>query len=175
MNDNYTKVPESKLIILYMFATISSKLSELQAIKYLTTNKWANYFDVKQHLCDLSSSNLLSVQDTPNGRYYAITDSGRESIEIFHKEILFSVRKSIDAFCLDNDDTIRLESGLFSDYIKLSDDEYRVNLKVLDDLRTSFELNIIVYSKREAEMLMNNWVTRATDIYKYTYASLIKE
>ncbi len=175
MTNKYIKIPQSKLIILYMFKSISLQLSELQAIKYLTTNDWANYFDVKEHLDDLVSSNMLLKQETPNGRYFSITESGIESIDLFYKEILFSVRKDIDDFAQESKEVIKLESGLFSDYLKLSEDEYRVNLRVLDNARTTFEINIMVYSKHEAESLMNNWVSRASNIYKYTYSELIKE
>jgi len=175
MNNQYIKIPQSKLIILYMFNSIDLQLSELQAIKYLTTNDWANYFDVKEHIEELIKSELLLKQETPSGVYYSITPSGKESIDLFYKEILFSVRKDIDDFACDSKEMIRLESGLFSDYLKLADDEYRVNLRVLDNARTTFEINIIVYSKTEAEALMNNWVSRASTIFKNTYSELIKE
>lgn len=175
MTTKKQEVSISKLIILYFLNTLSFKLSELQIIKAITDNEWANYFDIKENLFELSESDMLKKRETPNGVFYTITDIGKSSISIFYKDILHSVRENIDKFSKDNLDILHRESELFSDYIKLKDDEFRVTLRILEDTSPIFEINLVVYSKEEAEQIMNNWLSSASNIYKYAYTELMNE
>jgi len=175
MSTQNAKIPTSKLIILYLLNSLDFKLSELQIVKCITENDWANYFDIKEHLFELSEKDMLKKRETPNGVFYTITDIGKSSIDMFYKDILHSVRENIDSFSERNADLLKKESDLFADYIKLKDSEYRVTLRILEDTRSIFEINLVVYSKKEAEQIMINWLKSASNIYKYSYTELLNE
>jgi len=175
MSTQDTKISVSKLILLYLFNAVDIKLSELQIIRCITNQNWSNYFDIKESLFELNKSGMLEKRESPNGLFYHITTSGKESIGLFYKDILHSVRDSIDQYSKANKDQLKKESDLFADYIKLGDDEYRVSLRILDDTRSIFEINLVVYSKDEAEQMMNNWLSSAQNIYKFDYTELMNE
>ena len=171
---NNERIPAPKLVILFLFNTLETTLNELQLVSVLTENDWANYFDIKESLAELSEVGMLFRQETPNGIFYQITDSGKESLSHFYKDILHSVRESIIQYCAANRDTLSRERDLFSDYIKLDDDEYRVTLRILDNTKPIFEINLTAYTKEQAETMISNWSEAASVIYKSAYTELIK-
>ncbi len=174
MNNQESGIPVSKLVILYLFDSLGITLNEHQTVRILTDHDWANYFDVKENLFELADSGMLETHETPHGVFYQITPSGKSSIEIFYKDIMLSVREQISTFSKANRDELAREADLFSDYIKVSDDEYRVTLKILFKTRPTFELEIFVYSKEEAETLIRNWHAGAKNIYQHIYTELMK-
>ncbi len=173
MSNQETKIPISKLVILFLFNTLDITLNELQIVRILTNQDWANYFDIKTHLFELVETDMLSQRETPHGVFYAITPSGKESISLFFKDIMLSVREQITAFCKKNADELYREADLFSDYIMVSDTQFRVTLKILEDTQPTFELDLLVYSKEEAETLIKNWSAGAKNIYRHIYTELM--
>jgi len=171
---NIEKIPAPKLVILFLFQTLDIKLNELQLVRILPENDWANYFDIKESLSELSKTGMLLKQESPNGIFYQITDAGQESINLFYKDIRHSIREDIKQYASKNRDNLARESDLFSDYIKLSDDEFRVILKILDNTLTIFEIQLMAYTKEQAETMIKNWQSAASVIYKSAYTELIK-
>ncbi len=174
MSNQESKIPVSKLVILFLFNSLEIPLNELQVVRILTDHDWANYFDVKENLFELADSGMLEKRETPHGVYLSITPSGKASIELFYKDIMLSVREQIAQFSKTHVDELAREADLFSDYIKVSDSEYRVTLKILFKTRPTFELEIFVYSKEEAETLIRNWQAGAKNIYQHIYTELMK-
>lgn len=173
MNDQETKIPVSKLVILFLFNTLDITLNEMQIVRILTNHDWANYFDIKTHLFELVEAEMLGRRETPHGVFYSITPSGKESISLFFKDIMLSAREQIIAFSKANLDELNREADLFSDYIMVSDTEFRVTLKILEDTLPTFELDLLVYSKEEAETLIRNWTAGAKNIYRHIYTELM--
>lgn len=166
-------ITQNKLIILYLLDSIGISLSEIQIFRIVSEKNWINYFDLKECIFELNQNDMLATHETLNGKYYSITDIGRTTLSFFKKELLTSLREEIDKFCEENRAELKFETSLFADYIRLSDDEYRVTLKVLENENTIFEIDMTVYSKSDAEKIIGNWRKKATDIYKSTYNMLL--
>jgi|GEM_PF-928610 len=173
MSNAETKIPVSKLVILFLFNSLNITLNEHQVIRILTDHDWANYFDLKAHLFELTKTDMLALRETPHGVFYSITPAGKASIDLFCKDIMLSTRQQIMAFAKANTDDLNREADLFSDYIKVSDTEFRVTLKILDKTLPTFELDLLVYSKEEAETLIKNWNAGAKNIYQHIYTELM--
>ena len=67
-----------------------------------------------------------------------------------------------------------METQLYAEYIRISDGEYRVTLKILERDVPVLDLNIVCYSKREAQAITSNWQDRATTIYRDLLLSLLQ-
>lgn len=165
-------IAQSKLLILYLLRSINIQLSEMQILRIVTENGWINYFDLKECLFELIESKLVEERETPVGSFYAITEQGRSTLFYFERELLGSLRKTIDAYCEANRDDLRLETELSANYIRIDEGEYKVMLRVLENQIPVFELNLITYSKDSAEAFIKKWKDVAPKIYKNTYDSL---
>ena len=87
---------------------------------------------------------------------------------------LLALREEISAYASQNREKLRLETQLYAEYIRISDGEYRVTLKILERDVPVLDLNIVCYSKREAQTITSNWQDRATTIYKDLLLSLLQ-
>ncbi len=165
-------IAQNKLLILYLLRSISMPLSEMQILRIVTENGWINYFDMKECMFELIENKLVEERETPSGAFYAISELGRNTLFYFEKELLASLRKAIDAYCVSNRDDLRLETELSADYIRIDEGEYKVMLKVLENQIPVFELNLITYSKDSAEAFIRKWKLVAPKLYKCTYDML---
>ena len=165
-------IAQNKLLILYLLRSISMPLSEIQILRIVTENGWISYFDLKECMFELIENKLVEERETPSGAFYAISELGRSTLFYFEKELLSSLRKSIDAYCEANRDELRLETELSADYIRIDEGEYKVMLKVLENQIPVFELNLITYSKDSAEAFIHKWKDVAPKLYKSTYDML---
>ena len=95
------------------------------------------------------------------------------SLPIFEKELLMSVRQKISAYCEENREQFRLESQLFSEYIRLGEHQYRVNLKVLENDIAVFELSFFASTKAEADKYVRGWKKKALLVYQKTFENLL--
>ena len=84
-----------------------------------------------------------------------------------------SVRQKISAYCEENREQFRLESQLFSEYIRLSEHQYRVNLKVLENDIAVFELSFFASTKAEADKYVQGWKKKALLVYQKTFENLL--
>ena len=87
-------------------------------------------------------------------------------LNVLVSDLRLSFRETVDAYLKEHRSELELESQLVGEYIKLAQNEYRVILKVLEHDRTIFEINSIVYSKTEAQKIVDNWRKNAVSIYK---------
>jgi len=162
-------IAQNKLLILYLLKSINISLSELQILRIVTVNGWMGYFDLKESMFELIESKLVAQRETPNGALFSITELGGTTLYYLKKELLSSLRKSIDEYCAANRGDLRLETELSADYIKIDENEYKVMLKILENQIPVFELNLVTYSKASAQAFIENWKNIAPKIYKSTY------
>jgi len=165
-------IAQNKLLILYLLRSINISLSELQILRIVTENGWINYFDMKECMFELIENKLVEERETPTGTFFTISEIGRNTLFYFEKELLGSLRKSIDAYCEANRNDLRLETELSADYVRIDEGEYKVMLKVLENQLPVFELSLITYSQESAESFIKKWKDVAPKIYKSTYDSL---
>ena len=76
-----------KLIILYTLDRIRSPLTLGLIADYITDRGYTNYFNVQNAFAALLDAELISCSQTYNTSYYTITDTGRETLELFYTNL----------------------------------------------------------------------------------------
>lgn len=157
---------QNKLLILYLINASGMQLSELQMVRIMGDLTIMQYFDLKECLFELEQLNDIYKTDTPGGALYGITEKGAGMLATLKDDLRLSFREKIDEYISSHKTKLIMESQFISEYIKLSENEYRVILKVLENSRTVFEINVIVYSKQEAVKMSENWQENAISLFK---------
>ena len=156
----------NKLLLLYLLQKSGMALSELQLVRIMAELSFMGYFDLKECIFELEQGGHLYSKMTPQNTVYGITEAGENMLNVLVNDLRLSFRETVDAYLKEHRGELELESQLVGEYIKLSQNEYRVILKVLEHDRTIFEINSIVYSKTEAQNIVDNWRKNAVNIYK---------
>lgn len=157
---------QNKLLLLHLLHRSDMGLSEMQLVRIMGELGFMSYFDLKECLFELEQNEDIYSRKTPQNETYTVTEKGKHMLEVLKEDLRPSFRDEIDVYVRENKSKLELESQLSSEYIKLSEGEYRVVLKVLENDRTVFEVNMIVYSKEEANKMTENWYQNAISIYK---------
>jgi len=128
-----------------------------------------NFFDLMECLFEMCESKLIEETQTADSKYYTITKSGEETLNIFKTELLMSSQKKIDVYLKEKMSEIRLESETRGDFIKIRDDEYLVTLKITENNSKIFEINLTVCSKRDANKIIENWQKNSLHTYQCVF------
>ncbi len=168
---------QHKLLLLYLLNTNPHRpeeqgghdrlmLTELQIMRIMDELELMSYFDLKECLFELKENRDINAGATPQGMMYSITEKGSDIINVMLEELHLSSRNAVRDYLVQNNDELKKESQYISEYIKLRENEYRVTLKVLEQNSTIFEINVVVYSKQQAQHISEKWKDRAVDIYR---------
>lgn len=168
-----SSVPTEKLILLYLLDKLDCKVSEQVLTRACADGSFLTYFELRTALSDLIDSSLLSLKQSGVRKLYAVTELGKTALKTYQKELLLSRRSRIDEYCEANRTRLMLLTGLYSDYVQLKDNEYRVTLMIFEKDSLTFELDFNVYSKAAAEKAVASWEEKARDIYASVYEKLL--
>ncbi len=173
METNQNKIAIQKLALLFFLQSADMAVSERRLSEASADLALMDYFDFKINLHDICDSHLASRKDAVHGRFYEITEVGRETLRFFLKELLYSTRQKIDAYCTDHKQDMQLESTVFAEYIRIGDDQFRVVLRILENNVSVFELSFFAASRAEADRYVSAWRKKAMEIYKSTFENLL--
>ncbi len=175
MEVSKTAIAKNKLYILYILDKIEIKLSDTRLIQIANELGLMDYFDLNTALSELADNYLLSRTNSINGTFYQITELGKSTLEFFEKELLKSIRQKIEEYCQENREQLSLESHLFSEYIRVSEHQYRVTLKILENDVSVFEISFFATTKAEADKFVQGWRSRAMQVYQKTFENLLSD
>lgn len=166
---------KNKLTILFLLDKLDIRLSENQLVTLMSELSLMTYFDYKLNITGLLDSALVDVKENISGTYYSINDTGRETLQFFYKEIPFSVRERLTAFAERERDRLELEGRLYAEYLRLSDNEYKITMRIMQGDFSSFELSLVASTKEECALIAEGFKRNAQALYEKTYEMLFKK
>ena len=162
---------ENKFIILYISRKLGIKLGIDQFFILVDKYNWMNYFDMRECIFDLCSSDFLKEDD----KRYSITSNGITLINDFKKSIAFSIRTIIDDYAKKNKSQILINQQILSDYCQDSENEFPVTLKIIENEVLIFETKIVVTKAEDAQKICDEFKVLASKIYSDIIKELTKD
>lgn len=172
MNNNSNEIALNKLIVLLILKEIEMPLTIAQITDIVLQNNLINYFDFSQCLQQLEESNMINKSE--NKQTYAITEMGCKTLSVFMSRIPNNIKDMVKKYVIQNKDSIRLETQVYATYIKESDKEYIVALKVVEKDITLIELKLNVVSSNQAKLICKKWKESYYQVYDQIMNTLIK-
>jgi len=166
-------IAQNKLLLLYLLKQSSVALSELQMVRIMGELDLIRYFDLKESLFELEQNGEVVPRATTQAVVYGVTEKGARMLSVLMGDMRTSYRDAIDDYLRTNRAALEKESQFIGEYMRLGENEYRVVLKVLEENRTTFEIDLIVYSKEDAKKMVERWGENAVSIYKSVLSQLI--
>ncbi len=172
MNRIEKRIAIDKLIILLIFKEIDFPLSKPQVTDIVLQNNLMNYFDMQQYLLELEESDMIRKID--NKELYTYTQKGDKTLCGLISGIPKNTVALIKKYAINNKDKIKLETQVFANYIKKSDVEYIVILKVVENDIILIELKLNVVSAEQAKQICAKWKQSYFQVYDKIIDILIK-
>lgn len=163
------ELASNKLLILYVLNKINMDLTNSQITQVVLETEIMNYFSLQQFLSQLMESKFLTTYKESDREYYSITQKGLEILEYFLSRIPDNITTKIDDYITFNKENLLSDTQVKSSFVKQSDREFIVNLKVIENQSSLIDLNLNVSSEKQAKLICNNWKKNAS----YMYAEII--
>ncbi|MFI3210521.1 MAG: DUF4364 family protein [Peptostreptococcaceae bacterium] len=169
------ELASNKLIILYIIDKINVDLTNSQITQVALDTDIMNYFSLQQILHELLDVKLLNAYKESTKEYYCLTQKGFEILESLIDKIPQDMGSKISNYIKENKHKILVNTEIVAEFIKESDFEFIVNLKVIENRRDLINLKLNVSSEKQALLICNNWKKNASVTYAEIIQSLICE
>lgn len=174
VNDSQQEVKQ-KLLILYTIDEFKIPLTNSQLTDFIMELNFMDYFSLQQYLTELTDKSILEYSETPDGAYYLITENGRKMLEFFNDRIYDEFKVRIQKSITLKKKDLHKNTQIYAEYVKNSDHDYTVMLKVEENDFTLINLELNLVSNKQAKAVCKNWKENASDIYTQIIHQLVPD
>lgn len=163
ISNSSEEIAKNKLVLLYIIKNSPDEYTNSSLTEFLLEKTYMNYFLIQQYLSELIEKKLLEIKDD----YYTILPKGEETLEYFHNKIPESIKAELsDDFNLQESANI-IDTQIVAEYYPKEDDnQYTVNLKLVENEDILFSLYLDVGSEKQAKFISDKWKENPQSIYQ---------
>lgn len=165
LNSEKYSLAENKLLILYTLSKVGKPISHNKLQELVISICDMNYFYFQQFLLDLLEDNYVYKFEQKNEDYYELTEEGRNGLELTIDLLPGILKLEIDSKFKENFDNIRDKSSITAEYTPISEKEFLVKCKIIENDVTTFNIETYAGSREQAKQMVNNWNKNAAEIY----------
>ena len=165
LNSDDQTLAESKILLLYILSKVGKPISHNEFLELVTSIVDMNYFYFQQFLLDLLEDNYIYKYIQEDNEIYEITNEGKNAIDLTIDIIPGILKLEVDSKFKENLDTIKDKFSISAEYTPLSEREFSVRCKIIENNVTIFDLQAHAGSREQAKNIVENWNNNATEIY----------
>lgn len=163
--DNTQQLAKHKLILLYLFDRFSMPLTNAQITQFIMEKDYMNYFLLQQFLGELVNTGMLEYSESNNSFFYVLTEKGKRALDYFKSRLSNELIHDLNESVEQKKKILLKEMQITADYSKRKEDEYIVDLKVIENNITLIDLKLNVVSNKHAKQICDKWKREAQNIY----------
>ncbi len=172
---NASLILEQKILILFLVDKMEVPISDSKLTEFILESNYMNIFRLRECLHELEQANYIEkTTDNSTARYF-ITESGMQALDHFHKQVPTVIKNNIIKFVEENRSAIRRDYEITANIFPDNNGEILVRCGAYDNGVLLMELNVNVYSNRDARVICNNWKTNANSIFNTIITEITKE
>ncbi|TCO73683.1 DUF4364 family protein [Marinisporobacter balticus] len=173
--DNTQQLAKHKLILLYLFDRFSTPLTNTQITQFIMEKDYMNYFLLQQFLGELENTGMLEYSESNTSFLYLLTEKGKRTLEYFKNRLANELIDELNESVEQKKKILLKAMQITADYSKKKEDEYIVDLKVVENNITLIDLKLNVVSNKHAKQICDKWKKEAQNIYGDMINLLIDE
>ena len=167
-------VPDVKLLILYILDYAGRCLTKENLIDIVQTSDTVEYFDFSEAFDKLLMDGLIDIKSESENNLYRITDAGKQTLNLFIKELPFNVIKKNSAALLGVLSQIQRKSNIRTK-IEKHDSGYYVTCTLLEGDDVLLEYKLLVPDQLQAALIASQFEEFPTEKYKNILSLLIEQ
>ena len=156
---------ENKVLILYILEQAGKALTNDVLYKIVLEAVNMNYFYFQQFMLDLINVGYIFSFQKEEQTLYSITDSGKRTLDLTLDLLPGIIKLKADTNLKPILDTSEEEQSIVAEYTPLSENNYIIVCKVVDNNETVFEVKTFAGSREQAKDIVDNWESNASEIY----------
>ncbi len=173
LNSDDQSLAESKILLLYILNKVGKPIAHNQLLELVTSISDMNYFYFEQFLLDLLEDDYILKYNQEGLDIYEVTDEGKKAINLTIGIIPGILKLQVDSKFKENLENIKDKFSISAEYTPISEKEFWVRCKVIENNKAVFDLQANAGSKEQAKKIVENWNNNATEIYPKMLENLI--
>lgn len=163
--NNSEDVAQNKLLILFIIKNSPKSLTNEGLTEFILNKNFINYFLFQQYLGELINGEFIEiVQD--NNYVYKLLDKGEKTLELFENKISPGIREDILKEFKLQQIILKRQTQIVADLFIKENNQYNVNLKLVENDETLFSLYLEVPTREQAESICKLWKDNPNIIYQ---------
>lgn len=171
---NTEDVAQNKLLILYIIKMSPSKFTNAELTEFVLDKGYMNYFVLQQYLSELIEGELIEVVIEDELEKYNVIEKGSVTLELFQSKIPDRIKQELTNEFKIHELLKVKETQIIGDYYPKENDQYTVNLKLVENDETLFSLYLDVSSEEQGEKFCKLWKDKTELIYQKILNIFIK-
>ena len=156
-----------------MLDKVSTPLTSQIISDYILEKGYTNYFNITKAFSELLETDLIHAENTYHSSHYQLTNTGKETIDLFYGRLSPEIRNEIHVYLEENHLDILDKMSTFTDYRRTENGEYLASCSIKENGIPLFELSLRVSSEDEAAGVCNQFVEKQQDIFTYLTKELL--
>lgn len=172
--ENTEELAQNKLLLLYIIKLSPNNFSKNEITEFVLDKNYMNYFLIQRYLSELINANFIELIDQDSKEVYKILEKGINALSYFEDRITDGIRNELNAkFNKDIEEKV-IQTQVVCDYYPKENNQYVVNLKLVENEETLFSLYLDVGNDKQAKLVCDNWKENPEQIYQKIIKVLIK-
>lgn len=164
--NNTEELAQNKLILLYIIKHSLHFFDKNELSEYVLEKDYLNFFLIKQYLSELVNSELIQLIEEDGKEKYTILNKGTLALEYFDSKIPKDIKRELEEDFKAFSYMEKKATQVIGEYFLKENEEYMVNLKLVENEDTLFSIYINAPSEQQAEKICEKWKTNTEKIYK---------
>lgn len=164
-SNNTEELAQNKLILLYIIKTFPNKFTKNQLTEFILEKNYLNFFLIQQYLSELIESEFIEINIIKDEEKYSISEKGEIALNYFDSKVPENIKKDLKHENKVHKSIKKEETQVVAEFFKKEDEQYLVNLKLVENNKTLFSLYIDVASEEQAKLVCDAWRSKTESIY----------
>jgi len=159
------KLADNKLLILYILQKINKPISYKELLELVISISDMNYFDFQQFLQDLLDDKFILKYNQNEDEIIELTTEGKTALELTIDMLPGILKLKVDSSFKEKFAQIKEEFSVFAEYSPITETDFSVKCKIIENNITIFNLEANAGSREHAKEIVDNWNNNADKIY----------
>lgn len=174
LSNNSEENAQNKLLLMYILKMSPNPLTNDKLTEFILDKNYMNYFSLQQYISELIDNEFIEETKENNSLKYKLLNPGEVSLELFQSKISEEIINELsNEFKLQQIVKIR-ETQVLGEYYPKENNQFAVNLKLVENEEPLFSLYLDVASEEQGEKFCNIWKENTEIIYQSIINLFIK-
>lgn len=164
--ENTEELAQSKLLLLYLIKFSASAFTNSEITEFVLEKDYMNYFLVQQYLSELVESKLIETSSKDSKEVYLILEKGEMALSYFEERIPNKIKQELNNEFSEVKKKTKLETQVVSEFFEKENNQFVVNLKLVENDETLFSLYLDVSTKKQVDLICDRWKENTESIYQ---------
>lgn len=164
--ENTEELAQNKLLLLYLIKLSPNTFTNSEITEFVLTKNYMNFFLVQQYLSELTESNFIGTVEENSREIYNILEKGETALSYFQDRIPNKIKEELNREFGKIEKQNKIETQVVTDYYEKANNQYVVNLKLMENEETLFSLYLDVSTKKHVDLICNRWKEEPEFIYQ---------